>query len=138
MLVIGQLAGHEAQIAFECKNESTHIGVGKMDAFIGKLNHIGIPTRHGVYVSASGYTDGAIERAKDAGVKTFTLVGLTKDGLSAVLLEAYQAVVFLIADITQLTIEYRESTSDARNPYVFLNSDGEFYGFLMILFGSYG
>src|SRR5581483_3827416 len=92
VLVTGNLAGHTVQIAVECKNESKPIGVQKIDEFIGKLKDVGIPCKQGIYVSASGYTEGAIERAIKEGIKPFTLVGLTKEGLSAVLLEAFQAI----------------------------------------------
>ena len=130
VLVTGELAGHTVQIAIECKNEKAPIGVEKMDGFIGKLKDVGIPYKHGIYVSASGYTEGATRRAKEEGINAFTLVGLTKEGLSAVLLEAFQAVVFLMAEISQLTIEYAESLSYAQNPYIFFSSSGLFYGFL--------
>ena len=130
VLITAEPAGHAVQLAIECKNERKPIGTEKISSFIGTLELIGIPTKYGIFVSASGYTEDAIEWAEEAGIKTLTLVGLTKEGLSAVLLEAYQDVVFLMADIVQCSIEYEENTSDPSNPYVFFNSSGQFYGFL--------
>lgn len=118
------------RIAFECKNERPPIGVQKIDEFVGKLKDVGIPLQNGVYVSASGYTEGAIERAQKEGIRVFTLEGLTKEGLSAILYEAFQAVVFLIADLAQLTIEYAEETGCSEHPYMFFNDKGEFCGYL--------
>ncbi len=130
VLVVGQVAGYSKRIAFECKNERSSVGVQKIDEFIGKLKDVGIPPQDGVYVSASGYTQGAIERAHKEGLKTLTLEGLTKEGLSAILHEAFQAVVFLMGEITQFTIEYDEETGCSDNPYMFFNERGEFYTFL--------
>ena len=56
VLLTSNVAGYLVQIAIECKNEKGVIGSPKIDAFVGKLSDIGIPTRHGIYVSASGYT----------------------------------------------------------------------------------
>ncbi|HSB10250.1 MAG TPA: restriction endonuclease, partial [Blastocatellia bacterium] len=73
VLVVGQLAGYTMRIAFECKNERSAVGVQKLDEFIGKLKDVGIPPQNGVYVSASGYTAGAIERAQKEGVRALKL-----------------------------------------------------------------
>ena len=121
VLVIGQLVGYTVRIAFECKNERSLIGTQKIDEFIGKLNDVGIPLQYGVYVSASGYTKDAIERAKKEDIRVLLLEGLTKEGLSAILYEAFQAVVFLIADIAQFTIRYTEETGCSEHPYMFFN-----------------
>ncbi len=52
VLITAIVAGYPVQMAVECKNEA--------DAFIGKLQHVGIPPQQGIYISANGYTTGAI------------------------------------------------------------------------------
>src|SRR5688572_28897520 len=53
VLVTAGVVGYEVRIAFECKNEAKPIGAEYIDAFRGKLDLIGIPRQHGVFVSAS-------------------------------------------------------------------------------------
>ncbi|CAA9553224.1 MAG: hypothetical protein AVDCRST_MAG70-1098 [uncultured Thermomicrobiales bacterium] len=105
VLLTGQLAGDAVRVAIECKNEGQAIGVEPMDAFVGKLQDAGIPSRHGVYVSASGYTSGAVERAAAAGIQPLVLEGLTQDRLAMAVREAYQSVIYLLVDLTGVTIE---------------------------------
>ncbi len=78
ILLTSSVAGYPVRLAIECKNEKTPIGSPKIDAFVGKLQDVGIPSQLGIYVSASGYTGGAIERARKAGIKTLVLTGLTR------------------------------------------------------------
>ncbi len=68
--------------------------------------------------------------AQKEGIRVRTLEGLTKEGLSAILYEAFQAVVFVIADIAQLTIHYTEETGWSEHPYMFFTDKGEFCGYL--------
>ncbi len=60
VLITAIVAGYPVQMAVECKNEAEAIGSPKIDAFIGKLQHVGIPPQQGIYISANGYTTGAI------------------------------------------------------------------------------
>ena len=64
--------GYPVRWVVECKNEKL-IGFEYIDAFVGKLKYVGIPSQSGIFVSASGYTKGAIERAKDDGIRALTL-----------------------------------------------------------------
>jgi hypothetical protein len=83
------------RIAIECKNEKDKVGVEKIDAFFGKLHDVGIPTQHGIYVSPTGYTKGALERAKADGIRTLIIEGLTADRLSIEIYKARQSMVYL-------------------------------------------
>lgn len=103
VLISGQLVGYPVQIAIECKNYNREIGKADIDAFIGKLNDLGFPTQHGIYVCTSRYTKGAIKRAKNAGVKTFKLDGLTKDRLSAAIYDALQSIIYLLPTMASLS-----------------------------------
>src|SRR3712207_2531643 len=64
VLLTSSVAGYPVRVAIECKNEAKKIGSPEIDAFVGKLQHVGIPPQLGIYVSTSGYTGGAIERAR--------------------------------------------------------------------------
>lgn len=110
VLLTSSVAGYPVRVAIECKNEVKKIGSPEIDAFVGKLQHVGIPPQLGIYVSTSGYTGGAIERARKDGIKTLVLTGLTKDRLSAAVTRAFQSMVYLFAEITQLEVENEVST----------------------------
>jgi len=56
VLLTRDVAGYLVRLAIECKNEGKPIGAKEIDAFIGKLQYVGIPVQHGIFVSASGYT----------------------------------------------------------------------------------
>ena len=67
VLLTSYVAGYPVKIAIECKNERKKVGSEKIDAFVGKLKDIGIPTQQGIYVSPTGYTKDALDRAKERG-----------------------------------------------------------------------
>ncbi len=104
VLVSGSFAGYPLRLAIECKNYQSIIDIPKIDAYIGKLQDIGIPTQHGIYVTARGFTTGALDRAKEVGITPLVLTGLTADRLSAEIQEAIQSVIYLLPEITQLSI----------------------------------
>lgn len=103
VLISGQLVGYPVQIAIECKNYKKEIGIGDIDAFIGKLKDIEFPTQHGIYVCTSRYTKGAIKRAKNAGLRIFKLDGLTKDRLAAAIYDALQSIIYLLPTMASLS-----------------------------------
>jgi hypothetical protein len=105
VLVSGLFSGYPVRIAIECKNRKNILDVEYIDAFIGKLNDVGIPVQHGIYVSPVGFTKGAIDRAEEVGIKPLLFAGLTPDRLSEKFDEAIQSVIYLLAEITKLSIE---------------------------------
>lgn len=132
VLVTLSAAGRTIQLPIECKNEGSPIGAPKIDAFVGKLEHIGFAPQLAMYVSASGYTRDALERAQEAGISPFTLSGLTKDRLSSMVLAAFQSVVFVLLETESISL-----TNDlAANPHEAFNlydEAGEFVGYLQDL-----
>ena len=128
VLLTSNLAGYPVRIAIECKNEKVPIGSPKIDAFIGKLNDIGIPIQHGIYVSASGYTSDAIERAKEAGIRPLILNGLTKEGLSASVAEAFQSAVYLLAAVDSIHITNNVPNPKPHEIEIFYNNEGKVCG----------
>ncbi len=103
VLLSSQVVGYPIHFAFECKNETEKIGVGKIDEFIGKLDDVGIPTHQGVFVSASSYTKGAIRRAQQNGI-TALLLKETTEKLPNLMKYAFQSIIFLLANIIYIKI----------------------------------
>lgn len=95
VLLTSYVAGYPVKIAIECKNEKEKIGSPKIDAFVGKLKDVGIPAQLGIYVSPTGYTKGALERAKADGIRPLIIQGLTSDRLSMEIHKARQSMVYL-------------------------------------------
>lgn len=129
VLLSSQLAGYSVKMAIECKNERSPIGVEKIDAFVGKLQDVGIPVHHGIYVSASGYTGGAIKRARKAGIRVLTLQGITAEGLVNSIAQAFQSVVYLLLDLIAIKITNKvRSSPHSWQMLVFYDEKGDVCG----------
>ncbi|HEY4035420.1 MAG TPA: restriction endonuclease [Ktedonobacteraceae bacterium] len=102
ILLTKDIAGHPFQIAIECKNEQRPIDAPEIDVFAKKLDHVGI--RDGIFVSASGYTKGAIEHAALDGIKIFTLKNLTAEALRASVVEAFHSILYLFCQIVTVYV----------------------------------
>ncbi len=103
VLITSQVAGFPVRIAIECKNEKKTTDIERIDAFIGKLQDIGIPVQHGVFVSTSRYASGSIEHAKRVGIRTFLFKDIS-DKLADIVKEAIQSVIYLLLTITNIGI----------------------------------
>lgn len=101
VLLIRHIVGYPTHVAIECKNERSVIGIEKIDAFIGKLQDLQLPLEQSIYISASGYTQGALERARAVGIQTLTLKGLTQAGLIESAMQAFRATVYLLLQVMQ-------------------------------------
>jgi hypothetical protein len=126
VLLATSVAGYPVRFAIECKNEAAPIGSPKIDAFVGKLQDVGIPRAQGIYISASGYTKGATRRAEQAGIRVLSLRGLSAGGLKAAISSAaHQSVVFFLVVVNQVTF-FTES-AEAELP-VFVDASGRLCG----------
>jgi hypothetical protein len=128
VLLTATVAGYAVQMAIECKNEATAIGSPMIDAFVGKLQYVGIPPQQGIYVSASGYTTGAIERAKAAGVRTLTLRGLKDEDLLGSIADAFQSTIYLLLQVLNVTVTNTAPPTEAPDQiglFGFYNEDGK-------------
>ena len=127
VLLSSILAGYPVRIAIECKNEKEKVGTEKIDAFVGKLKDVGIPREHGIYVTSRGYTKDAKLRAKEVGIRTMYLEGLTKEGLRKNVEDALQSVVYLLARIEDISVTsniYR--INDTRDIELLYNEEGKY------------
>src|SRR2546421_2425098 len=125
VLITGNLAGYPIQIAIECKDEAEAIGSPKIDAFVGKLQYVGISSRQSVYVSVHGYTKGARERAEEAGIELLTLRNLTDENLLHSITGAFQSTIYLLLQVTHM-----EVSNEVPPPYwgeaaSFFNTNGD-------------
>jgi tetratricopeptide (TPR) repeat protein len=115
--------------AIECKNLNQKVGVERIDAFAGKLNDIGIAHEHGIYISPTGYTEDAIDRARPLNLQLLTLRGLTKDGLASVTADSSQLKVFYIAKVQGITVTNNvEQIGNAGDLLIFFDGNSNFCG----------
>lgn len=115
--------------AIECKNLNEKVGVEKIDAFVGKLSDVGIAHEHGIYISPTGYTADAVDRAQPVNIQLLTLTGLTEDGLASITAEASQLKVFYLAQAQGITITNNlERIDNASELLIFFDGDGKFCG----------
>lgn len=125
VLLTGTVAGYPVRIAFSCKNESKKIEPGKIGEFIDELDDVGIPPQHGIFVCVNGYTRGALDRAKEKGVRTLVLRGLTKDRLTSEVEKAFQFNVFLMADVVNMSVTNNAATEEYEGQFlVFVDEKG--------------
>ena len=130
VLIDGVVAGYPIRIPIECKNEKAVIKPEKIDAFVGKLQYVGLAQQQGIYISVKGFTKGARERAKAAGIRTLLLTGLTAERLEASVLEAMQAVVYLWPVATEWSV-LNDIGHDIKEPAelnVYLDENGTIVG----------
>jgi restriction endonuclease len=95
VLLNSEVCGYPVRWAFECKNEKKRIGAPYIDAFVGKLQDIGIPPQFGIFVTTSDYSKGAIEQAKKVGIRLLTIKDVLRD-LGPTIQHAIQTTIFLL------------------------------------------
>lgn len=129
VLVTANVAGYPVRLAFECKNYGRPVNVQTVDGFYGKLIDVGIPPQHGILVSSpQGFTPRAIELARDHQIRTLVLDGITSDRLSAEVYEAIQSSVYLLLQITQLSITSHQETGSADTMLFLRDREGKLQG----------
>lgn len=135
VLLTTPVAGSPSSIVFECKNYKDVIDVPKIDEFFGKLHDIGISTEQGIFVSVKGFTAGALERAKKVGITPLILTGLTEDRLAAAVQKAFQSVIYLLADVTNMAVEAStfEGSRSAEEMLFFYDAERQLRGSVLDL-----
>lgn len=118
VLLSAEVAGYGVRFAVECKNEKKKIGAPYIDAFCGKLDDVGIPRQQGIFVSASGYTSGAVRRARKAGIRLLEISGLSDDRLSSLITRILHSTIYLVAEIIQMSTPTLGSGPDQNFGYV--------------------
>jgi Restriction endonuclease len=108
VLITGRLAGQTIYIPVECKHHNKKTDSPEIDAFIGKLLDVGLPTQTSIFVATVGFTQPAIERAQEVGMRTLVLSGAEFSQVREKVLEAIQSHVFMTCSLTQLSFQTDE------------------------------
>ncbi len=125
LLLTGQVVGYPVRFAFECKNYDKPANVVRIGEFADKLDDVGIAPQNSIFVSASGFTDGALDRAKQLGMQTLVLSGLADDRLASRVIGALQSVVFLLPVVTQWTVLNDAAEVTPEEMWIWFNDRGE-------------
>lgn len=134
VLLTTSVVGYEVRFAIECKNEASPIGSPKIDAFVGKLQDVGIPRQQGIFISSSGYTKGAARRAAKAEVRALLLRGLSSDGLKAAISSAaHESVVFFLVVVDSVSFLTKSAEPEAP---LFVDAGGRLSGTVPHLIAS--
>jgi hypothetical protein len=104
VLITTVVVGYPVRMALECKNEARAIDSPSIEAFAAKLQDVGIAPQHGIFISASGYTADAVERAKTVGMRTLTLRGLRDEELLGSISDAFQSTIYLLPQVLNVTV----------------------------------
>jgi hypothetical protein len=126
VLLSRRVAGYPVFIAIECKNQKAPIEVGDISEFYGKLEDVGIPVQHGIYISRSRYRSGARLHAKSLGIQTFLLREVTLDSLEESVWQAFQSLIYLL--MTLKKIEVTNTVAQAENEWqmlIFCDENGQ-------------
>jgi hypothetical protein len=102
VLITGRLAGQIVHFAIECKDHAKNVDSPAIDAFIGKLLDVGLPTQTSIFVSTSGFTRPAIERAQEVGMKTLVLSGADVSKTTEMIFEAIQSHIFMACSLVEV------------------------------------
>lgn len=125
VLISGNVAGYLVQFAIECKNYTKKpIGPDLINAFLGKLDDVGIPTQQGIFITTTRFTDGAIKRAAKTGLKLLVLNGLSDDRLSPLLIDAIRSIAFLVPEIREIRTQDYTGKLQAFETLLFYNDEG--------------
>lgn len=123
VLLTSHVAGYPVRIAFSCKNERKKIEPGAIGEFIDELDDVGIPPQQGIFVCVNGYTSGALDRAKEKGIRTLVLKGLSKDRLTSEIAEAFQFTVYLLAEVAKMSVTNEMGTAEYKGQYFLFFDD---------------
>lgn len=102
VLLTGVGLGYPLKRAIECKNWAAKVDVETIEAFLSKLRDIEIPAPLSIFVSASGYTRGAIRRGAKEGLRLLEVTGLNEDRLSSATENAFQYLIDLLPIVEQV------------------------------------
>ncbi|HEV7905206.1 MAG TPA: restriction endonuclease, partial [Pyrinomonadaceae bacterium] len=118
VLLTSHVADYPVRIAFQCKNERRKIEPEDIGAFADALDDVGIPPQHGIFVCVNGYTNGALMRAKEKGIRALVLKGLTKDRLASEVAKAFQFNVYLLAEVRGLSVTNNVSKAEYEGQFL--------------------
>jgi hypothetical protein len=129
VLITGRLAGQLIRIPVECKHHNRKTDSPEVDAFIGKLLDVGLPTQTSIFVATAGFTQPAIERAQEVGMRTLVLNGTEFSQVKEKVLEAIQSHIFMSCSLVQLSFQTIEPIEDGSFSHIlFYDAAGSYKG----------
>ena len=105
ILITKNISGIIIKIAIECKNHIKPIGAPLIDAFIGKLNDIGIPPQQSIFITTSRFTKGAKDIAQKERIQLLVLNESNKEDVLNKVTIATQSYIYLLLDVMKITIK---------------------------------
>lgn len=124
VLLTTHVLGYEVRLAFECKNYDRVTDVTKIGEFADKLNDVGIPTQSSFFVSANGFTTGALDRARQLGMGTLLLAGLSADRLGSLVIDALQSIIYLLPVVTEYSVVNDAQTMKSHETWLWFDEAG--------------
>ncbi len=139
VLVTGCLAGQSIHLAVECKHHKRKTDSPQIDSFVGKLFDVGLPTQTSIFVSTSGFTRPAVERAQEVGMRTLVLRGDDFTEAKELLFDAIQSHVFMTCALKQLTFHTAEKIEEGSFQHLqFYDINGDYKGSIAdLLWGAW-
>lgn len=129
VLITGELVGQHVYFPIECKSSKRRIDSSAIDEFIGKLQDLGMATQTSIFVTTSGYTVPAIERANEVGMKTLVLKDSDALHDKNKLLQALQSHVFIACAVTEVSL-VSDSQMVEFDKFCFFDKSGKYFGSL--------
>lgn len=128
VIVSGRLAGQRIRIPIECKHLRRKAGSPEIDAFVGKLLDVGLPTQTSIFVSTSGFTGTAVARAEEVGMRALVLSGANVSKTRSLILGAIQSHVYLACALRRT--QFKTDAELAERDFMFFDNEGTYVGSL--------
>jgi hypothetical protein len=129
VLIMGRLAGQKIHIPVECKHQNRKTDSSAIDAFIGKLLDVGLPTQPSIFVSTAGFTKPATERAQEVGMRPLILNGTDFTKTREKVLDAIQSHIFIACSLKQLKFQMLEAAEPGTFRHIqFYDKAGSYRG----------
>ncbi|MCX5846687.1 MAG: restriction endonuclease [Deltaproteobacteria bacterium] len=129
VLITGSLAGQPIHLAVECKHHNRRTDSPQIDTFVGKLMDVGLPTQTSIFVSTAGFTQPAVERAQEVGMRTLVLAGAEFSEAKDLIFDAIQSHVFMACALKELTFNTDEMIEGGSFQHMqYYDIDGNYKG----------
>ena len=126
VLLSSEVCGYPVRWAFECKNEKKRIGVEYIDAFVGELKDVGIPSQFGIFVTTSDYSNGARRQAEKEGIRLLIMKDMLRN-IRPDIQHALQSTIFLLPIINGIECQnfFFGTTMQVAEAIVLFNKQGK-------------
>ena len=134
VLITGRLAGQTIHLPVECKHHNKRIDSIEIGAFVDKLHDVGLSTHTSIFVSTAGFTQPAVERAQEVGMRTLVLSGTEISETKESVFEAIQSHIFIVCSLTEISFNTEDLIEAGSFQHMlFYDRDGSYKGSLIDL-----